>query len=246
MIVFRKDPSLPIANQPKRKGINMKRAILASILGLAGLLAMVATSNAGGSIYFQNYASGAERFYAPVTFGSSGQAVNGGTTTVAGFGVGSEFTADLLYSLNGFSYTLLTQANSGASTAGFGGYPVPFGFFSSTVDGPLPSAGSVYSSGIAPGYFFGGAVEIPSYTSGPITFIVEAYNGSSYAASEGAGMWRGQSAPFTIPELATGIQPPGFMTTMQPFAFFSIPEPTTLALGGLGLAALMLFRRRLA
>ena len=203
---------------------------------------MVTTSGAAGSIYFQNYATGVAGVNAPVTFGSSGQPVNGGTVTVAGYGLGSEFTADLLYSLSGGSYyTLLTQANSGISFEGFGGYPVPFGW-GSTADGPLTSPPNVFSGSFA-GYFIGDAVQIPAYTSGPITFIVEAYNGSSYAASVGAGMWRGQSAPFTIPELATGIQPPGFMTTMQPFAFFSIPEPTTVALGGLGLAALMLFRR---
>lgn len=221
----------------------MKRALVASLLGIAGSLAMMAAANAGGSIYFQNYASGANGVNAPVTFGSSGQAVNGGTTTVAGYGVGSEFTADLLYSLNGFSYTLLSQANSGASTAGFGGYPVPFGW-GSTADGPLTSPPNVFSGSLA-GYFLGGAVQIPAYTSGPVWFIVEAYNGTSYDTSVGLGLWRGQSAPFEISSLATGITPPGFMTTMQPFAFYSIPEPTTLALDGLGLAALRLFRRRL-
>ena len=226
----------------------MKRAIVASILGIAGSLGLATTSHAGGSIFFQNYASGADGVNAPVTFGSSGQPVNGGTITVAGYGVGSEFTADLLYSLDGgSSYTLLTVANSGVGApleGKFGGYPVPFGW-GSTTDGPLTSPPNVFSGSFA-GYFLGDAVQIPAYTSGPITFIVEAYNGPSYAATVGAGMWRGQSAPFTIPELATGIQPPGFMTTMQPFAFYSIPEPTTVALGGLGLAALMLFRRRLA
>ena len=143
-----------------------------------------------GYIYFQNYASGVEGFNAPVTFGSSGQAVNGGTITVAGYGVGSEFTADLLYSLNGFSLYIADTSQFRYKHRRFRWVPGSIRLLGSTVDGPLTSP----PSGILrklPGYFIGDAVQIPGYTSGPVTFIVEAYNGSSYAASVGPGFGEG-------------------------------------------------------
>lgn len=227
----------------------MKRTIVASILGIAGSVAMVSTSHAQGSVYFQNYATVAANgvnIDAPITFASSGHVVLGGTGTVneavtAGWGVGSEFTADLLYSVgNTGTYTALTFANSGASAGQENqpfGYPATF-TFGATSSGPVDHT-TTYA-----GYFYGTGVKIPTYTSGTIAFIVEAYNGSSYASSVGAGLWRGQSAPDVLGSIATGTTPPGFLTGLQAFTVSSVPEPTTIALAGLGLAALMAFRRK--
>ena len=96
----------------------MKRKIIASLLGVAGSLAMVASSHAQGSVNFISYASDVN---APVTFAQT-QSGNG-VTGVAGGLVGSEFTAALMYSLNGgVSYTLLDQVSAGAG----GSYPTAF------------------------------------------------------------------------------------------------------------------------
>jgi len=215
----------------------MKRTIVASILGIAGSVAMVSTSHAQGTVYFQNYSS--TGISAPVTFASSGHAVTGGVgPSVAGNGVGGEFTADLLYSIgNTGTYTLLTSALAGQSP-GPAGYPAPF-TYGSGHDGPVTGTG-----GAIPGFFLGGVLTIPGYTSGSIAFVVEAFNGTSYTDSTGSGLWRGQSAPDVLSSIATGTTPTGYLTGLTGFTVSSVPEPTTLAFAGMGLLSLLAIARR--
>jgi len=215
----------------------MKRTIVASVLGIAGSVAMVATSHAQGSVYFQNYSSTGVN--APVTFASGGKVGATGPTVTAGMGVGSEFTAQLLYSIgNTGTYTLLSAVNAGSPGPGPFGYPTGF-TYGSAASGPITGV-----NGSSPGYFIGIGAKIPAYTSGVIAFEVQAYNGSSYASSSGPGLWRGTSAPDVLASIATGTTPTGYLTGLAGFTVSSVPEPTTMALGGLGLAALMLFRRK--
>jgi hypothetical protein len=99
-----------------------------------------------------------------------------------------------------------------------------------------------------PGYFTGPIVTIPGniaagtgYVGGPISFVVQAYNGADYASS----LIRGQSALFTLPSIATGTQPVGeFGAGLLSFQVTTVPEPSTLALIGLGTGALLFLRRR--
>lgn len=213
----------------------MKRKILASVLGVIASAAMVTSSFGQGKVFFANYntASGTGASFdpgvnAPVTFSTT--ASSGGLSGTAGALVGSEFTAALLFSLDGGStFSLLTTAQAGDA-----GYPTAF----FGTDGNAASAA---------GYFQGPGVVIPGYSSGPISFIVQAYNGSSYAAST---TWRGQSAAFTLNSIATGNSPVGDFGpvggsgSLQAFTVNPVPEPSILALSGLGAAALMLIRRK--
>jgi len=199
----------------------MKRKIIASLLGIAGSIALVASSHAQGSVNFANYASDVN---APVTFGQT-QSGNG-VTGVNGGSVGSEFTAALMYSLNGGStYTLLDQASAAAGTS----YPTAF------------LGADNGGAGTGAGYFVGPTVTIPGYTSGAVSFIVQAYHGASYAAAD----WKGQSASFVVPSLATGLATPGDLVGMPAFVV-TVPEPSVFALAGLGAASLMAFRRKKA
>jgi len=200
----------------------MKRKIIASLLGIAGSMALVAASHGQGSVNFANYTSDVN---APVTFGQT-QSGNGVTGVSGGF-VGSEFTAALMYSLDGgANYTLLTTAASGNA-----GYPTAF----LGTDNGAPGTGA--------GYFIASpaTVTIPGYSSGPVSFIVQAYHGANYAAAD----WKGQSAVFTLPSLATGLSTPGNLVGMQGFVV-TVPEPSVFALAGLGAAGLMAFRRKKA
>jgi hypothetical protein len=198
----------------------MKRKIIASLLGFVGSVALVTSSHAQGTVWFLNYASDVN---APVTFGQTANV--GGVNGITGVTVGSEFTADILYSLNGgATYTRLDQASAAAG----GAYPTAF----------LSTDGNTASGA---GYFNGPVITIPGYTSGAVSFIVEAYHGSSYAAAD----WKGQSAPFTLSSIAIPPNQPGDMTTMQGFVV-TVPEPSVFALAGIGAAGLMAFRRKKA
>jgi hypothetical protein len=202
----------------------MKRKIIASLLGIAGSLALVASSHGQGTVFFLNYASDVN---APVTFGKTASA--GGVSGTAGVNVGSEFTAALEYSLDGgTTYTLLSQAAAGAG----GAYPTAF----------LSTDGNTANGA---GYFNGPIVTIPGYSSGPISFIVEAYHGSSYAAAVAANDWAGKSNPFTLSSIATGTTQTGDLVGMPAFVV-TVPEPSVFALAGLGAAGLMALRRKKA
>ena len=79
------------------------------------------------------------------------------------------------------------------------------------------------------------------------TIMVVAYNGSSYDTST----IRGHSAPVYIQDSAPAVvygSDVGFSfpPTATLFTVYSVPEPAALALGGLGLAALVLARSRKA
>lgn len=70
---------------------------------------------------------------------------------------------------------------------------------------------------------------------GATTLEVRIYNG--------AGALLGKSAPFQYTH-ASSVPPAGGDTVMVNFRAFAVPEPSTIALGVLGLGALLLFRHR--
>lgn len=202
----------------------MKKSVIASLLTVASL-AFIATSYGQGQVQFQNYNFGATSLNAPVTFGMTANV--GGVNGVSGVRVGKEFTADLLYSLDGgATYSTLTAAQSGNAT-----YPTPFAF----------GAGNDGDAVNFAGYFFGNPVTIPGYSSGPISFIVEAYHGADYASAD----WKGQSASFTMASIANPPATPSDFAGMQAFVV-TVPEPSVFALAGIGAAGLMAFRRKKA
>jgi len=132
-------------------------------------------------------------------------------------------------------------AGSGPASAGFTA-GLAFGFGTITDPAQLTLSGITQAFNPAvPGYFTGPIVSIPGYTGGPITFQVLAYNGATYASS----LVSGASALFTLPSIATGTQPVGdFGPGLTAFTVATVPEPSTLALIGLGAGALLFLRRR--
>jgi hypothetical protein len=81
----------------------------------------------------------------------------------------------------------------------------------------------------------------PTYVSGtPITFTIEAFNGANYASSSAKGslVWTDSAGEV----LGTGYKTLGL--TAPIVVANAVPEPTTLALAGLGAAGLLMFRKR--
>ena len=207
----------------------MKKSIVLAILGIAAAAGTAAYGQ--GFVLFQNY------------FGSTSPTINFAATGVVpaakeGLAVGSSLSAQLLW------YNGLT-GNASLLTAV--GAPVVFGTSVTSVspvaDGDLADGAGFF---IAPS-----AVTLTGYTSGLATFEVAVFG------TEGANTYTGTSALFTMTP-ATGSSPvPGFNQLQvavgsiqyNPGSYNvvnAVPEPATLALGGLGLAAMMLIRRKQA
>jgi len=113
------------------------------------------------------------------------------------------------------------------TTNGVGGTPTPF------------------QSGAGAGYFLGGARTIEGQVSGSIVTVqVRAWAVANGASWEAAGPnARGESNLIQV-TLGGGTTPPANLLGLQGFAIGVVPEPSSIALGLLGLGAIALFRRR--
>jgi len=82
------------------------------------------------------------------------------------------------------------------------------------------------------------------------TGLYPTWTQASAALASGQLKLGGHSAPFTLQNIGgTTFTPPSMVSSlagqgMQSFAIANVPEPTTVALAGLGAAALLIFRRR--
>ena len=197
----------------------MKKALIAGIVGL-GLVA--ATQSFGqGYTEFDNYASNP---YMPVTYGSTHGGLSGHSVTNGSYHV------DLLYQIGTASSTS-TMTDAGLNVA---------------INPNLQALGSTG------GYFQGGEFTVPGYVSGPVSFAVEAWltsgpnSGATYAASNDKGI----SAIWQEASLPTGLSAPAYWSGLPGpngaslLAVNIVPEPSILALSGIGAAALMLIRRK--
>jgi len=207
----------------------MKKSVILAVMGLS----VGAISSFGqGSIVFNSYnADGVGSGFTTTTFGANTSGYTGlvGSGTSAGV-----FDADVLYSLT----PITDAAGNGALTAGW----LTSGSGSPSVN----SLVTAFGTGGNAGYF----VPTHDFTLNPYTagstvyFEIIAFNGSSYANAT----IRGHSASFSD-SLATGIVTP-VNATWSSFTVAAVaptPEPTTLALAGLGgLASLLALRRKQA
>jgi hypothetical protein len=186
----------------------------AIILSIAGLTISNTLSFGAGNILLDTYDAN-HGFGIITTYGDG---------PLVGQGIDNTFTGVLLYSVNPITEAATTpetvslplNPNWSVALSGTFGYPNEDGY--------------IYSS-----YFHYSGSATTLY------FEVAAFNGTSYAIGE----IRGHSASFTATLVPT-IVPPNAdqLDNLQPFQVFSVPEPVTLCLGGLGLSTLFFFRRK--
>jgi hypothetical protein len=200
----------------------MTRATILSIVGL-GAAATLAHGQAGIAFdtYTANHGVGILVTYGPGWMGPP-----------IGTPIDNTFTGVLLYSA--------TPIDDVATTLGNEFTPL----------NPVWTVGSVGTfatpSAIPNGYIVGPNLNIAASSDGQTVYLeLAAFNGASWDVST----WKGHSASFTA-VLAGGTTLPNAdqLDNLQPFQVVGpiSPEPTTLALGGLGMVTLFLFRRKQA
>lgn len=136
-------------------------------------------------------------------------------TPKAGLGAGAGVSAELVM-ISGGNTTVLTPATVFRSTS------AAAAFYITPVDVPIPG-------GVA---------------GQQVTLQLRAYEGASYAAAQGSTTLAfGQSLPITV-TLKDPSLPGAELAGLQGFTIAAVPEPSTIALGVLGVAALLLRRRK--
>jgi hypothetical protein len=120
----------------------------------------------------------------------------------------------------------------------------------------LPTA--TFGTGGNAGYFFGGARTIPTVATASSAYfqvrVWEATAGATWAiASTTAGALVGGDRvsmtgallpTYQSPNLGGGTTPAPNLLGLQSFSLYVVPEPSTIALGVLGVAGLLFLRRR--
>jgi len=189
----------------------MKKALVASILGLA----TVVSTFAQGRVNLDTYNNSP---YPVIRYGAN----SGG---ILNNPINSTFTVGIYWAAGAVSV-----ANDPS------GFALPETLGALTLGTGLGSTSTIISTS---GLFSSTSDFVMSgLSSGSATIMIIAYNGASYASSS----VRGHSAAFSITPAQLGTAPG--LGGMPSFQVIGVPEPSTFALAGLGLASLLIFRRR--
>jgi hypothetical protein len=216
-------------NKQKNKQ-NMKKSLL---LGIVSLAATAATSFGQGVIFLDNYnvTGGIITYGAGVPAnGVSGANGSQGTGLLAGWTIGLYF------------------AVGNVATGDSAGNGLPSGLLAAAT-GANSTAVSYTSAFNSPGQFAAPGVWVVPGTLSTggqtLTAEVVAWSGASYASAT----YRGHSAPFTMTTSSSSSPAPNSVgpsfTSFSVSSVAPVPEPSTLALAGLGgFGMLMAFRRK--
>jgi hypothetical protein len=213
---------IPILKTIKTKTYNktqtMKK-ILITALSAVAMVAGVSNSFAQGQVTFNNN-------------GSTLIILNNGTTTAKMYGTAGTYDIGLYMGASGTSnLSQMTLVDVVASPNAL----------STAFNAGQFAGGSPVLTGIAAGTQFSMMAAFWSASSGS-DYLTALASGTGYVGLSGLGFITPQVSPATIPVVfGTGAgQLGGFTANLAAPS----PEPATIALGGLGAAALLMFRRR--
>jgi hypothetical protein len=207
----------------------MKKTLIITVLG-ASLSTL--SSYGQGLILLDNYNTGGPN----VTFG-----VGSGGTVGAGLTAG--WTMGLYYAVGNISGSIGADASGTAIPSDLGALVLGSGAGST-------AAFSTSTFGTDGQALSGATFTVPGTLSAggdTITVMLIAYNGATYADST----VRGHSSAFTMPTSAATSNSPNpvgsYMSAFSVYSVTPVPEPSTLALAGLGgFGMLMALRRKKA
>jgi len=174
-----------------------------------------------------------------------------------------------IYGISPLGNTVSQKGNGAtglpAGTVDWTGYPVLSGSSyvaalmfapgANAADSALTWAGvtSTFRTGTAVGFFVNTPATLAGVAAGDTaTLQVFAWDNSSGAYADPAAAWSawkgaliagGSSSSFNLAVGGGTITPPN-LVGLTSFNLYMVPEPTTMALAGLGAAALLIFRRR--
>lgn len=151
---------------------------------------------------------------------------------VTGQFTGSSYSVSLYYSL-----TAITQATD----------PSTLTLIPATTAAMYGVGASEATQANGAGFFQGPNATINGTSDGQTVYVEAAVwwtAAGSYTAAHAGPFNSGYSAPVAIRLASGGDQVIGDLSGLANFTVQEAPEPATLALGGLGAAALLLFRRR--
>lgn len=209
----------------------MKKVIVSTLL----CLAVASSAMAQGRVNFANTSATAVRINNG-TIDANNVVVTGGTTAILGtastaaFGIGPASTRIQLFA--GLSSGSLSPVLIGTTT--------PFGTLTSVTN---TSSGIASAQGTFPG---GSNLGLAAFDGSSPVFL-------QFTAESINGLYRGVS-PIIQVNLATGAAPATTLFAAAPnasqwngitmYQIAAVPEPSSMALAGLGAASLLMFRRR--
>ena len=200
----------------------MKKSL---ILGIVSLAASVATSYGQRVITLDNYSSQTD----PMLIYGPDTPANGISGMLGSGGLINSWTVGLYWAAG---TTGLSQA---------AGFDLPDVSLTLGTGGGSTVVVATQNALGMPGYYG----SITAFNIGPSTTVtLEIVVYDTAAGSYANAAYRVHSAAFSMPTVSVTSGSPIYTGDYMPGQLFQTPEPTTLALGGLGLASLLLFRRK--